>query len=330
MNEPDMELAGRVSQVASHFPEAWREHQDWLRDIVASRPVLLLRYPTWQAVLIYRWRLLYYMVYVTAVVPFNHLLERLKGFYFASDSLKSNITSKTDAMADEGQTTTIATRLLTGGYRYRLQRMATLLAVVELTLCGMAALTGILLAFYYQPAALGAHQSLNTIVYDITSGALILSLHHVAGNGLIGLALVQIVVMFLGREYLPSWFTGWISGVFLTLTAIGLGWTAIVLSWEQTSFWRFKLELNIVGSIPLVGSTLREILSGGSGISSITLQHMYALHSYVLAIAAILLSIIHLAALICQEQTWKPAEKRFSLAKLCSNGSAANGDAPSA
>ena len=328
MSKQDMELAGRVSEVASHFPEAWREHQDWLRDIVASRAGLLKRYPTWQAVLLFRWRLLYFVVYVYAVFPFNRLIERLKGVYAASGALKADLLSEKGALSDS-QSRTLATRLPSSDrYRYLLQRTATLLAVAELTLCGMAALTGVLLAFYYQPAAIGAYTSRTTIVYDIASGGLILSLHHVAGNGLIVLALVQIVVMFLGREFLPSWFTGWISGVFLTLTAIGLGWTAIVLSWEQTSFWRFRLELNIVGSIPLVGSTLQEILSGGSGISSVTLQHMYALHSYILAIAAILLSIIHLTALICQEQTWKPTEKRFSLGKLCS-GSAPNGDASS-
>jgi quinol-cytochrome oxidoreductase complex cytochrome b subunit len=39
-------------------------------------------------------------------------------------------------------------------YRHILQRTATLLAVAELTLCAIAAFTGILLAFYYQPTAL--------------------------------------------------------------------------------------------------------------------------------------------------------------------------------
>ena len=329
MSKQDMELAGKVSEVASHFPEVWREYQDWLRDIVSSRSVLLQQYPVWRAVLIFRWRLLYFVVYVAAVILFNPLLDKLKRLYTAIGALQAEILSEKEAMV-AGRSKTLATQTPSfDWYHYILQRMATLLAVVELTLCGMAALTGILLAFYYQPAAMGAYESLTTIVYDIASGALIFSLHHVAGNGLIVLALLQIVVMFLGREFLLSWLTGWISGVVLALTAIGLGWTAIVLSWEQISFWQFNLELNIVGSIPLVGSMLQEILSGGDSISSITLQHMYALHSYLLAIAAILLSLIHLTALICQEQTWKPAEKRFRLAKLC-GGAAPHSDAPSA
>ena len=153
---------------------------------------------------------------------------------------------------------------------------------------------------------------------EVTNGSLILSLHNLAGHSLIVLGLVQIVIMFLGREFLLPWLTAWISGICLTLTAIGLGWTAIVLNWEQTSFWRFKIELNIVASIPLVGSFLRDILLGGNSISSITLQHMYALHSYILAVIAIILSIAHLAALICQEQNEKPDNKRLRLTQLCS------------
>ena len=295
MSEKDLELAGRIGRLASHFPEEWQEYQDWLRDIIASRSVLQKRHQAWQTTLIFRWRLFYFVVYVAGVILFNQLLQRLKHFFFAREAI-------------------VTQPILLNRYRYILQRTATLLAVAELTLCGIAALTGILLAFYYQPTALRAYESLRMIVNQVTNGTIILSLHNIAGNGLIVLALVQIVVMFLGREFWPSWFTGWLSGICLTLTAIGLSWTAIVLTWEQTGFWRFKLELSIVASIPLVGSVLQDILSGGSGISSITLQHMYTLHSYVLAIAAILLSIIHLTALIFQEQNWKPEETRFSLA----------------
>lgn len=295
----DLELAGKVSTFVSRFPQEWQEYQDWLTEIISSRSVLKQCYPDWQIVLIFRWRLFYFVCYVTSVIGWNQLRKKGKTFFCIRGFVPTRI-------------------LLLERYCYILQRMATLLAVAELTLCGMAALTGILLAFYYQPAAMGAHKSLTIIVNEIANGTLILSLHNIAGNGLIILALVQIIVMFLGRQFLPSWLTGWISGICLTLIAIALSWTAIVLNWEQTGFWRFKVELSIIASIPLVGSTLRDVLSGGGGINSITVQHMYTLHSYVLAIAAIMLSIIHLGALIFQEQNQKPQKARFSLAKLCS------------
>lgn len=317
MSRTDMELAGRISEVASHFPDEWQEYQDWLRDIVSSHSVLHQRYSAWQATLIFRWRLLYFVIYIAAVIVFHRLLNRLREWFVVYGPLKDKLITVTAFI------TSLLSPWLPDSHpdRFIFQRTATLLAVAELTLCGVAALTGILLGFYYQPAAMGAHESLMAIAHDIPNGTLILSLHHVAGHGLIVLALVQLVVMFLGREFLPSWLTGWISGIGLTLIAIGLSWTATVLDWEQISFWRFKVELGIVASIPGVGPVLRDILSGGSGINSITIQHMYTLHSYVLAIAAMFLSITHLTALICQEQRWKPAETRFHVAKLCSESS---------
>lgn len=304
MNSQDLEIAGKISKLVSHFPAEWSEYQDWLRDIIASRSVLQKLYPAWQTMVIFRWRLLYFVAYVGTVMVVNRLLKKLKNFF--------------NFIIPSTSVTTIIQFMRLVPYRYILQRTATLLAVAELTLCAIAAFTGILLAFYYQPTALGAYKSLTMIVNEVTNGSLILSLHNLAGHSLIVLALVQIVVMFLGRQFLLSWLTAWISSICLALTAIGLSWTAIILNWEQTSFWRFKIELGIVASIPLVGSNLRDLLSGGDGISSITLQHMYALHSYILVIVAIFFSITHMTALICQEQNWKPEDKRFRLIQLYS------------
>jgi cytochrome b6 len=189
--------------------------------------------------------------------------------------------------------------------RFALQRVTTILAVVALSLVLVTAVTGILLAFYYEPTAGGAYRSLEYISQAVSGGSLIRSLHDIAGNGLIGVALVQLVVMFLGRQFRPSWLSAWVSGILLTLAAIGASWTAIILDWDQIGYWRFKLELGMIESIPVVGATLREIIAGG-GISSLTVQHMYTLHSYLLAAVAVLLSGFHLAALIWQEQERRP------------------------
>ncbi len=297
MSTKDLELAGKIGNVFSNFSPEWQEYQDWLGEIIASHQFLLERYPALQATVIFRWRLFYFVAYLGSVIVINRLLRKLQSLLLITDTWKRKVFSVTD--------TNLSQFIILDRYQNLLQRTATLLAVAELTLCGIAAFTGILLAFYYQPTALGAYKSLSMIAYEVTNGALILSLHNLAGNSLIILALVQIVIMFLGREFLLSWLMAWISGICLTLTAIGLSWTAIVLNWEQTSFWRFKIELNIVASIPLFGSFMRDILSGGNGISSIALQHMYTLHSYILAIVAITLSITHLIALIFQEKKFK-------------------------
>jgi quinol-cytochrome oxidoreductase complex cytochrome b subunit len=293
MSAKNIKFASSIGKLLSHFPEEWQDYQDWLRDIIASRQVLQARYPGWLTTLFFYWRLVYFAAYVSSII----VIHRLYGFC----RYRRMVVQQGECGEDHP--------LPSNQYFFILRRFATLLAVAELTLCGIAALTGIMLAFYYEPTAMGAHRSLVAIATQISHGALILSLHDIAGNGLIVLALIQLVVMFLGRQFLLSWLVAWMSGLLLTVSAIGLSWAAILLNWDQTGFWRFKIELGTLASIPIVGLKLREILTGGAGISSLTLQHMYALHSYVLAIAAILISVTHLTALIFQEQ--EPKESLF-------------------
>lgn len=186
-------------------------------------------------------------------------------------------------------------------YSFLLQRLATLLAVIALTLVLLAGITGLLLAFYYEPSAGGAYESLKSITESISGGALIRSLHNIAGNLIIGVALLQIVVMFLGRQLNRVWFFAWLSGGFLALSAIGLGWTAMILDWDQIGYWRLKIELGTIGSLPVVGDKIRTILLGGDSIGSATVEHMYTLHSYLLSAVAVVLAVVHLVALVYQE-----------------------------
>jgi cytochrome b6 len=183
-----------------------------------------------------------------------------------------------------------------------LRRLSTILAIAVLTLTLTAGFTGILLAFYYQPTAGGAYESLQTVTTEVPYGWLVRTVHDIAGNWVIGVALIQMVVMFLGARFRRSWLTAWISGILFILSAIGLGWTAIILDWSQIGFWRLRVELSILESIPFIGSTIREVLTGGNGISSVTVAHMYTLHSYVLSLGAVGLAIVHLGWLLLQER----------------------------
>jgi cytochrome b6 len=202
-------------------------------------------------------------------------------------------------------------------YPFVLQRLATILAVVILSLTLIAAITGILLSFYYEPTAGGAYNSLNAIKAEIPNGWLVQRIHDIAGNGLIGVSLIEIVVMFLGEKFRPSWLTAWISGILLTLVAIALGWTAMLLDWTQLGYWRFQIELGTIETIPLIGSVLRQILTGGGAINTVTVAHLYTLHSYVLSIGALILAIIHLGGLLLQEkeekQTLMESDAQLSL-----------------
>jgi quinol-cytochrome oxidoreductase complex cytochrome b subunit len=183
-----------------------------------------------------------------------------------------------------------------------LRRLATILAVAIVTLCLIYITTGILLSFYYEPTAGGAYRSLKTINTQIPYGWLFRRTHDLAGNAVIVVALIQIVVMFLGRQFSKSWLAAWISGILFTLSAIALDWTAMLLDWTQEGYWRFSIELGTIEAIPLVGGQLRDILTGGGAINTITVEHLYTINSYIISVIAIVLAVVHLSALIWQEQ----------------------------
>ncbi|MGB3651176.1 MAG: cytochrome b N-terminal domain-containing protein [Rivularia sp. (in: cyanobacteria)] len=183
-----------------------------------------------------------------------------------------------------------------------MRRTATILSVIIITFSLVAASTGILLSIYYEPASGRAYQSLKMITEQIQYGWLFRKAHQIAGNGVIIAALIQIVVMFLGRKFTKSWYTAWVSGIFLTLSVIGLSWTSMILGWDQVGFWRFNIELGTIEAIPFIGQQLREILTGGSGVSTLTVQRLYTIHSYILSTAAIILSLVHLFSVLWVEK----------------------------
>lgn len=183
---------------------------------------------------------------------------------------------------------------------YILRRVATILSVAILTLCLMAGTTGTLLSFYYEPTAAGAHASLEFITNDVHHGWLIRTVHDIAGNVVVVLGLIQLVVLFFSRRLQPAWVTAWVSGFILTLSAIGLGWTAMILDWSQIGYWRLKVELGTISALPVIGNQIQTLLTGGS-FGNMTVQRMYTLHSYVLAIVALTLAAIHLISLLQQE-----------------------------
>jgi cytochrome b6 len=181
-------------------------------------------------------------------------------------------------------------------YNFLLRKLAAILAITTFVLCLIAAVTGVSLAFYYTPSTTGAYSSIAYINNQVNNGWLIRSLHNIAGNGLVAVSLVQIIVMFFGREMLGGWIVGWISGIFLTLTAIGLGWTAMSLEWSQLGYWRLNIELTIIESVPLIGRSLRQLLLGGDAVSTVSLEHLYTIHSYLLSAVALVLSLVHLVS----------------------------------
>jgi cytochrome b6 len=79
----------------------------------------------------------------------------------------------------------------------------------------------------------------------------------------------------------------------------------MLLDWTQLGYWRFTIELGTVEVIPVVGPLLRTIITGGGAINTVTVAHLYTLHSYILSIGALILAVIHLGGVLLQEKEEK-------------------------
>jgi quinol-cytochrome oxidoreductase complex cytochrome b subunit len=86
----------------------------------------------------------------------------------------------------------------------------------------------------------------------------------------------------------------WVTGVFLLLTTLGMGFTGYLLPWNQRSYWATTVGTDIVGTIPFFGDFLKAILRGGTDLSAVTLARFFSMHIWFLPAAILLLIGIHM------------------------------------
>lgn len=58
----------------------------------------------------------------------------------------------------------------------------------------------------------------------------------------------------------------------------------------------------MIAAIPWKGPTLRQFITGGGAIGTVSLEHLYTLQRYILSVGAIALSILHLTSLVLQQR----------------------------
>jgi Rieske Fe-S protein len=144
------------------------------------------------------------------------------------------------------------------------------------------AITGILLAVYYQPQPKDAYASVLNISTHVQFGWWIRSIHVWAAGGMVLLVFVHALRVFFTGAYKAPRELNWLSGVVLLLITLGFGFTGYLLPWDQKAYWATKVGTDIAGSVPLVGHFLLVSLRGGEQISAATLGRFYDLHVLVL------------------------------------------------
>ncbi len=156
------------------------------------------------------------------------------------------------------------------------------------------AVTGILLAMYYQPDPDTAWNTIKWITDDATLGWLVRGMHKWGSS-------VMVVLLFLhmGRTFLfgaykyPREMT-WITGAIIFILVMALSFTGYLLVFDERAYWATIVGVNINGTAPILGPYLSYILMVGPEIGTHTLSRFYSLHMLVLPSAVGGLIALHL------------------------------------
>jgi quinol-cytochrome oxidoreductase complex cytochrome b subunit len=164
-------------------------------------------------------------------------------------------------------------------------------------------ITGVLLAFYYQPSSKTAYQSVQHITEDVAFGWYLRGMHRWAATFMVASIILHQMRIFFTGAYRKPREINWIIGMFLLISTLMLGFTGYSLVYEQLSYWGATVAANVMDSVPLVGGFFKNMLLGGAAYNSDTLSRFFVLHTAILPIALVLLLIIHISIIRIQGVT---------------------------
>ncbi len=154
--------------------------------------------------------------------------------------------------------------------------------------------TGILLAFYYQPATTTAYQSIDYITNQAAFGWYLRSLHKWAATLMIAAVILHQMRVFFTGAYRRPRELNWVVGMALLWCTLLTGFTGYSLVFEQLSYWGATVAANICDAVPIVGAFAKEMLLAGESYNERTLSRFYILHAAVLPTTIVLLVAVHI------------------------------------
>jgi ubiquinol-cytochrome c reductase cytochrome b subunit len=156
-------------------------------------------------------------------------------------------------------------------------------------------ITGLCLALYYVPSAETAHTSVAYITKQVAAGAFLRSLHYYGSSAMIIVLALHFLQTFLYGSFKGRRELLWISGAFLSLLVLGMGFTGYLLPWDQKAYFATAVGTNIVGEVPWIGEWLTRLMRGGDTLGTLTLSRFYVAHVFLIPGMIFLFIGIHIA-----------------------------------
>jgi ubiquinol-cytochrome c reductase cytochrome b subunit len=174
-------------------------------------------------------------------------------------------------------------------------RWPRVLGLLSFILFLFVGLTGILLAFYYQPTASEAFASVTTIVRDVNFGWFMHQTHRWGALVLLGILLVRLWRFFVQGLYKSPREAIWIVAVLTFLAATHADLTGRLLVWDSRGYWTTVRAVEILFMLPGLGPLFAALI-GGTEIDSLVLTRFYVLHALVLPALLLFFFYLHFSS----------------------------------
>jgi hypothetical protein len=151
-------------------------------------------------------------------------------------------------------------------------------------------LTGIFLTLFYEPNLKEAYNSVKYLYNKFPFGSLIRDGHRWIAMFLLIAVVIHSFRSLLRKDYLnPGGKTLWLTGSLFLLLLLAFLATGVILPWEWRAYWFMEMIPNYMGTVPIVGPALQELL-----IEAFTMNRAFVAHVVILPIIAIILSDYHI------------------------------------
>ena len=153
--------------------------------------------------------------------------------------------------------------------------------------------TGFAMTFYHRPTVTEAFYSVQYTMTEVNFGWLIRSVHRWSASMMVLMMILHVFRVYLTGGFKKPRELTWVTGVILAVSTVSFGVTGYSLPWDQIGYWAVKIVTGVPEAIPLVGSSLVELLRGSASVGQSTLTRFYSLHTFVLPLLTAVFMLMH-------------------------------------